>query len=486
MKRFVRPLLLAVMAAAPPAALATGEGEAYVEIYGLILEGKDKQDAGMRDEAVEAWEEARRKLLAFRGRFPSWNPEVIGFRLRYLDERLPERPARMAEAGPQMAPAQLPVQEPDAEILQGQLTASGEQIRQLIADNQLLVAKLREALSARPADIDPAEVRKAESRIRDLEKQQSLLEWRLESEGDRSRPGAGTGEAAADRILRLEEENSELKRQLDEAGSRAGKLERENSQLRRRQEQDGGGRRGFFSLGRRESRQLRDLKARLAVFEAEKVPWDEDELALVRTMEESPASPAPAPRSAQPLPLRSQQQEDQARGAFGEGDLERASGLCREILEEHPGHVPVLLLLARIRIQQEQLQEAGVLLERAQEAGPESAEAIYLGGMLRFHQKKLDEAISWLSRAIALDPSDAACQNLLGMALTEAGHAEAAETALRKAIRLQPDFAEAHANLAIVYAAQDPPYAQLAQFHYQKAIQAGHAAVPQLERMLGE
>jgi Tfp pilus assembly protein PilF len=57
-----------------------------------------------------------------------------------------------------------------------------------------------------------------------------------------------------------------------------------------------------------------------------------------------------------------------------------------------------------------------------------------------------------------------------------------AEAALRKAVQLQPGYAGAHYNLAVVYATQKPPAPELARWHYQKAVDAGHPRNPDLEK----
>ena len=58
-----------------------------------------------------------------------------------------------------------------------------------------------------------------------------------------------------------------------------------------------------------------------------------------------------------------------------------------------------------------------------------------------------------------------------------------AETALRKAIQLDPGNASAHHNLAVVYLTQKPPLIELAKWHYQKALAAGHPRSAQIEKM---
>jgi len=105
-------------------------------------------------------------------------------------------------------------------------------------------------------------------------------------------------------------------------------------------------------------------------------------------------------------------------------------------------------------------------------------------GRLKFSQKKYDEAIDAFNHAAKLDPQDAQIQNFLGLALSEKGMRGPAEAALRRAIQIDPGCADAHNNLAVAYISQQPPLIELARWHYQKALAAGHPPNPELEKML--
>jgi Flp pilus assembly protein TadD len=104
-------------------------------------------------------------------------------------------------------------------------------------------------------------------------------------------------------------------------------------------------------------------------------------------------------------------------------------------------------------------------------------------GQLKFRQEKYDDALDALSRAAKMDPQDAQIQNYLGITLSQKGMRGPAETALRKAIQLDPDNASAHHNLAVVYLTQKPPLVELARWHYQKAVTAGHPRNPEMEKV---
>jgi Tfp pilus assembly protein PilF len=88
-----------------------------------------------------------------------------------------------------------------------------------------------------------------------------------------------------------------------------------------------------------------------------------------------------------------------------------------------------------------------------------------------------------LSRAAQLDPQNAETQNYLGITLSHKGLRGPAETALRKAIQLDPGYGSAHNNLAVVYITQKPPLTELARWHYQKALAAGHPKNAELEKL---
>jgi hypothetical protein len=135
--------------------------------------------------------------------YPDWNASIVKFRLDYLTGRiaaaakLPAAPVLEAPATPP-APAAKPT-EPDPALLK-ELKALREQVGHLQADKLLLEAKLKEALAAQPAALDPRELAKAEERIRALEKEADLLKVTLEQE--RAKKPAMGDSAALDRPKR--------------------------------------------------------------------------------------------------------------------------------------------------------------------------------------------------------------------------------------------------------------------------------------------
>jgi len=107
-------------------------------------------------------------------------------------------------------------------------------------------------------------------------------------------------------------------------------------------------------------------------------------------------------------------------------------------------------------------------------------------GNLKFQQQKYDEALDILSKAAQLDPQNPSIESLQGVSLGHKGLRLQAETALRKALVLDPDYGAAHYNLAVVYLGEQPPRAELARWHYLKALAAGQPHNPDLEKQLAD
>jgi len=611
---------------------ASDASDEYVSIYSLITKGDEMLESGLKGEAAQFYSDAHRKLVAFRNSYPDWNHQVVRFRLKYLGEKLVDLPSIEVEPiqsygatrpGPARGDTNLSGQN---RMLEGQIAALNEQMRQLTADNSLLLSKLREAMSARPAEVDPSQVRKAEAKILELEKENELIELQLlralkpqrpstparstaddlkdsqelvakllsENKGLRAQvtdqgvvnsqltesmadlnkeigllstdrdalkqqvdrqPAQSdknqleqviqdkeslnkqlatvTGEvlslkAERDQLLQrlqsveesgddrnavedLMRENALLRRQAsettqspisvggeqEELSARIETLEKQNGELsdqlskaRRLVDRENGS--WLPRIGRRGAKNTSVLEARLAVFEAEKEPFNVEELALMKGAdlgsvlvkdEESVSSGAEsrADISQAAAALEAAAQAFARKEAYGEAEAK-----YDEILDLIPNHAPTLASLALTQLKQKKFGEAEANLEMARKTAPENTYVLFLSGLLKMSQEKFDDAVTFLSRATVLDPDDAEAQNHLGIALTEVGHRGPAETALRKAIRLRPGYGDAHVNLAVVYASQDPPFKELAKYHYQQAINSGHPPDPRIEQLIND
>lgn len=177
MKAWLTRIAAAVLAAGL-AVLADGTDDEYVRIYNQIQQADLFAQSGRANQARERYHKAREALQSLQKREPTWNPRVVEFRLRYLAGKLAALPAdpvpAPTDAGAQPAPAARP-SEPLTE-----LAALQERVRQLEADKILLTARLREALAAQPAAVDPRELAKAEEKIKTQQKEIELLRGNLQ------------------------------------------------------------------------------------------------------------------------------------------------------------------------------------------------------------------------------------------------------------------------------------------------------------------
>ena len=171
-RRFV--LLLAALLTG---ALWAGPDDDFVEIYQLIQQTDALRENGRLSEARAGYERAQTQLLQLRKQHPEWNERVVAFRLRYIAEKLSILPP----PDPAAPPPNPATAAPEGEVLTQFRNLHGE-ITQLRGEKQRLEAKLREALTAQPAPVDPRELQAAVDRITQLQATNRALSDRLESQ----------------------------------------------------------------------------------------------------------------------------------------------------------------------------------------------------------------------------------------------------------------------------------------------------------------
>jgi tetratricopeptide (TPR) repeat protein len=123
-------------------------------------------------------------------------------------------------------------------------------------------------------------------------------------------------------------------------------------------------------------------------------------------------------------------------------------------------------------------------LEQAAKAAPNDANATFNLGVAYYQVDQTDEAIATLQRGLTLAPGNAFAHNFLGCALLRDGHITAASKEFLKAIAVDEGFAEAHYNLAILYATEDPPAMNSARTQYKRAMDLGIVPDPHLQKVL--
>lgn len=241
------------------------------------------------------------------------------------------------------------------------------------------------------------------------------------------------------------------------------------------------------------AQQLEKLQARIAILEADPVPYTSEELAILKLP--APATPAEPPKppagtkplhSIKDLPPGSGTLWSDALRATMDHNYDDAEKKFNEVLQQDPTNVYVLAYLANAQFAAGHLAECEKSVLRALAVESDDPGSLYLLGVLRYRQNRLDDALDALSRSAKYNPTNSATQNFLGCVLADKGLRPAAETALRKALQTDPDYAEAHFNLAVVYIGNQPPSVELARWHYKKAVALGHPKSDMLEKMLTE
>jgi tetratricopeptide (TPR) repeat protein len=232
--------------------------------------------------------------------------------------------------------------------------------------------------------------------------------------------------------------------------------------------------------------EINTLRSRLAVDESQAVPYTPEELALFKQSEPKLANPDAEKKSISELPGGSAELVAEAQNYYAAGKFDKAEDDYQKILQHGQNNGLALANLAAIEMEEEKYGDAEKHIKAAIAQSPNDAYNLSTLGYLKFRQGKYDDALDALSRAAKLDPQNPEIENYLGVTLSHKGLRAQAETALRKAIELDPDYGPAHNNLAVIYISQEPPLAELARWHYQKALDLGRPRNPDLEKMLAD
>jgi tetratricopeptide (TPR) repeat protein len=241
-------------------------------------------------------------------------------------------------------------------------------------------------------------------------------------------------------------------------------------------------------------RQLQLAQARLEIYESRQIPYSAEELALLKqpdtkvsiTPTNSASLEGAAKRRPRDLPAGAAPLMAEAQRAMDAGRFDEAEAKLRDILRQDETNVWVLGTMAAVQMELNRLQEAEVTLKRALAVDSTDPASLYLMGALKFQQGQYDAALDALSLSAKAAPDDHRTQYFLGKTLLQKGMRAQGETALRRAVNLKPNWGEAHFSLAMVYATQQPPFKELAQWHYNKALAAGYPRSQEFERLVAE
>lgn len=175
---------------------------------------------------------------------------------------------------------------------------------------------------------------------------------------------------------------------------------------------------------------------------------------------------------------------EKAGNLFRMGRYDEAASSYQEMIDKYPDSLYAWSNLGVVRFKEEKLEEAEKALKQAVKLSPNDGFSYSILGIVYYKSARYNEAVNALTRAKTLEPKDAKTRNYLGIACSQLGWQAAAQEELLKAIELEPSFADAHFNLAVIYALQKPPMFELARRHYAQAQQLGVPKDPDLERLL--
>ena len=228
------------------------------------------------------------------------------------------------------------------------------------------------------------------------------------------------------------------------------------------------------------------LRSQLSVLTAASVAYAPEELALLKSAMPAAANPDAEKKSIAEMPAGTAELVASAQAHFAAQQFDAAEADYLKILDRDQNNGIALANLATIELQQGKLDDAEKHITAALAQTPDDAYNLSTLGYLKFRQEKYDDALKALSHAEQIDPNNPEIENYLGVTLSHQGQRKAAETALRRAIQLNPNYAPAHNNLAVIYLSQTPPLAELARWHYQKALDNGQPRNADLEKMLAD
>jgi tetratricopeptide (TPR) repeat protein len=142
-----------------------------------------------------------------------------------------------------------------------------------------------------------------------------------------------------------------------------------------------------------------------------------------------------------------------------QGDAAGALAAAEKALEIDPNLTDAKLRVAEITVDvgysegdAEKVQRGQQMAEEVLAAGNPSASALMVMAKIDLAQQRVDEAIDGLRAALELDPSSPQAHFILGTALSVKGEAASARTELARALEIDPGMLEARRVLARVHA----------------------------------
>jgi tetratricopeptide (TPR) repeat protein len=170
---------------------------------------------------------------------------------------------------------------------------------------------------------------------------------------------------------------------------------------------------------------------------------------------------------------------------FSAGDFTAAESEFRKILLVEPQNVYALCNLGVTQIRLNSNEEAADTLLKALAYNYDDDFAHYVRGVALLRTARLDDAVEEIELGLKLNAKNASAWHTLGMIARKRGQIEQAKNHFLKAVSIDSHCAEAHYNLAVIFASSTPSQMEAARKHYKLAISSGGARDPDLDKFLG-
>ena len=485
----------------------------YLQIYVMIQDGDRLATAGQNSQGREKFETALSRLEKLKNENPEWEPTIVKYRIKYLNEKLeamkaskdsapavapaaksapvsapPEKTApapQSSESLPATAPKAVapPVASDDPSALRqkiislsGELESARTELRQAKSDLDLAVSdkkQLQEKLSAVPT------APSADANLTKLQDENSALRTKLTSAEDSLKKAAG-GELAGE-MSSLRGQVDALEKKLAEANGKSAELTRANedykkqiSSLTAQLQQTGAAGKSDGALAKENTmlrgildRQLKEQARREA---ARRLVLDEfKNLAVsteaLKTQMEVLSSPLVALTndeesmlkvSAPSLVAAEPAAPSAPATAATTGTATLASPAEKPVSPESFSEKPRIpeefketAAKATALYNEKKFDESAAAYEQILVKYPQSIYALSNLGVVRFQQQKYPEAEKALREAIRVAPNDAFSHSVLGISLVQQEKYDDAIQVLSRAVALDPNDAKTRNYLGI-------------------------------------
>jgi len=189
------------------------------------------------------------------------------------------------------------------------------------------------------------------------------------------------------------------------------------------------------------------------------------------------ATAKPAPGSVNALLVR-------ANEAYSNRDFSAAAKAYEDALRAEPKNITALIGLGVTHQREAKYAESEAALQKVLAFEPDNDSASYAIAVTYFKQERWKESMTSFEKSLAKNTQNASARHYLGIISTKLSLVDRAEREFKTTLAIDPNYADAHFNLAVLYATWDPPQWDKARAEYDAAIKKGVKPDPALEKLL--